>query len=605
MQLELLAPARNSDIGIAAINCGADAVYIAGDAFGAREAASNPVADIERLATYAHGFGAKVYVVVNTILTDGELQRARDLLWQAAEAGADAFIVQDMAILRMDRPPLPLFASTQTAIRTPEAARRLESLGFRRLILERQLSLEQIRAIRAATQCELEFFVHGALCVCYSGQCYLSQALTGRSANRGACSQPCRSLYDLSDASGKVLMRSAPLLSLKDLRADDSLEALVDAGISSFKIEGRLKNGSYVSNVVRHYRNRLDALIASREGLEKGSFGTLVGGFLPDIELTFNRGYCSALLSGEDTGWNSAVSARSMGQYIGTVRSVGRGSLVIDTAEGLSNGDGLAFVGGRGRITGQRADRCQGGQVWVKDTTDIRPGDKVYRNFNIKFERELEKNPPKRMMAVGVEYETVGGTTTLTARCENGAVAALSFPEEAMAAENPAIVEGSLAKLLSKASGRYRFRLSAYRADTAYFYPASQVNGWRRTLAEMLDENGAGARAATSPCSEPGIAADPPFAPEQSYLANCANHLAREVMMQGGASEVAPAYELEPVAGAKLMRSRYCIRRELGICPKRGAKGQSSAPLYLINAGYRLRLEFDCARCEMTVSLAQ
>ena len=324
-QLELLAPARDLQIGIAAIDCGADAVYIAGPQFGARQAAGNEISDIRKLCDYAHRFGAKIFITLNTILYDSELEAAYRFMLDVQEAGADAIIVQDMAIIAMAQNGIgnikediriPLHASTQCAIRTPEQAKFLEDLGFSRIILERQLSLDQIREIRNTVSCEMEFFVHGAICVCYSGQCYLSEKIAGRSANRGACIQACRSRYDLVDASGKLLVRDKALLSLKDYNLRGRLRELAEAGICSFKIEGRLKNESYVRNVVRDYSIALDKLIASQpENYERGSFGQVCGGFTPDTSKTFNRGYTELFLDGRRGKWAAMDSAKSMGEH--------------------------------------------------------------------------------------------------------------------------------------------------------------------------------------------------------------------------------------------------------------------------------------------------
>ena len=320
VKLELLAPAKTSDIGIAAIDCGADAVYIAGPAFGARAAAGNPTSDIASLTAYAHKFSARIYATVNTIVYEDELAQAQKMIWDLYDAGVDALIVQDLGITRMELPPIELHASTQCAIRTPQQAAALASLGFRRLILERQLSLDEIRAIRAAVpDTELEFFVHGAICVCYSGNCYLSQYLAGRSANRGACIQACRSLYDVVDGEGRVLVKDRAILSPKDYRLDGRLEELADAGICSFKIEGRLKNDSYVKNLCRHYRGRIDEICARRPEYVKASSGTLEGGFSPNPEATFNRGYTQFFIDGERHRWNSLESTKSLGEYIGNV----------------------------------------------------------------------------------------------------------------------------------------------------------------------------------------------------------------------------------------------------------------------------------------------
>jgi putative protease len=344
--LELLAPARTADIGVAAIDCGADAVYIAGPAFGARQAAGNPVEDIRRLCEYAHRFGVRIYVTFNTLVYDEEIPQARRLLQELQEAGVDALIVQDAAVTRLAPEGMILHASTQCAIRTPEKARFTESLGYGRLVLERELSLSQIRAVREAVDAELECFVHGALCVCYSGQCYLSEHLAGRSANRGACIQACRSLYDLEDAEGRVLARNKALLSLKDFNLIHRLEDLAEAGADSFKIEGRLKSVSYVRNVVRAYSDALDALVRRHpDKYRRASFGTLRGGFSPDLRKTFNRDYTELFLDGVRGEWAAMDAPKSMGEYIGTAGRLRPGVVTVqptDPSLALHNGDGFA-----------------------------------------------------------------------------------------------------------------------------------------------------------------------------------------------------------------------------------------------------------------------
>ena len=350
--LELLAPARNTDIGFAAIDCGADAVYIAGPAFGARQAAGNSLEDIQALCSYAHRFGARIFATVNTLVLEQEMEQAQSLVRGLEEAGVDALIVQDPAVLSMST-RLPLHASTQCAIRTAEKARFLESLGYGRLVLERQLSLEQIKSIRDAVDVEIECFVHGALCVCYSGECYLSEYFTGRSANRGACAQPCRSLYDLEDLDGKVLIRNKALLSLKDFNLLHRLEDLADAGVCSFKIEGRLKSESYVRNVVKAYSEALDSLVERHpERYCRASYGHVRGGFVPDVDKTFNRGYTELYLDGKRDSW----AAEGGGEYVGTVRRLTPDGFILEPASPsvrFSNGDCFTFEGG-----GVRADKA-------------------------------------------------------------------------------------------------------------------------------------------------------------------------------------------------------------------------------------------------------
>ncbi len=636
MQLELLAPAGTRDIGIAAIDCGADAVYIAGPHFGARQAAGNPVAEVGELASYAHRFGAKVYAVVNTILFDDELEAARGQMVALAEAGVDAFIIQDFGILKMDLPAVPLFASTQTAIRTPEDAMRLEALGFKRLILERQLSLDQIRAIRAAVQCDLEFFVHGALCVSYSGHCYLSQALAGRSANRGACVQACRSRYNLLDGEGRVLLRDRSLLSLKDFRLDERLGDLIAAGISSFKIEGRLKNASYVKNVVRHYRAQLDAYLAMHPEHTRASAGTPVGGFTPDIDATFNRGYTQAWLDGRRGAWNSVDAAKSLGAYLGTITAIEGNTIAINTSRTLTAGDGLAFIPREGELTGMRVESVSGRRVRLKSTAGLYRGQKVYRNLDSALERELERNMPHRLIDAVIDYRTASGRTTFTARVAEpgGQTAEVSFAETADVARNPETALETLRSQLSKTTEPYRFTLGKVEGDAVYFYPAAFLNGIRRQMSAALADNQLndrelhnsaplenGGATSNNQLTTSGIAAkgDAGDGTNEStrgetrggvgrlraldYRANCANHLAEQVYRELGAESVAPAYELEAPRGAEVMRTRYCIKHELGLCPKQRPAQAPREPLWLENNGTRLKLQFDCKNCEMVVIL--
>ena len=605
MQLELLAPAKNKDIGIAAIDCGADAVYIAGPSFGARASAGNSVEDIRQLAEYAHLYSARIYAVVNTILFDSELEEAERLMHSLADAGVDAFIIQDLGILKMDLPKVPLYASTQSVIRTPEEAVRLEKLGFTRLILERQLSLEQIRAIRRAVSCELEFFCHGALCVSYSGQCYLSQALAGRSANRGACIQACRSRYDLADASGRVLARGRSLLSLKDYKLDERIPELVDAGISSFKIEGRLKNVSYVRNVVRHYDNVLREYLKSHPEHSRLAEGRPEGGFTPEINATFNRGYTEAFIDGTKGSWNSVDASRSIGEYLGRISAIEGNAIRIDTQRTISPGDGLAFIPKGGELTGMRVETCENGKVRLKDASGLFCGQKVYRNLNTALERELEHNLPKRLIEAFIEYSTSGGRTVLRAFTPSGLKAEISFDETAEPARNAEAAGSSLRNQLSKISGPFRFSLTELECDRYYFYPASQINGWRRSFAEML-EKAAGKRALErreQAFRKPSVGGERLFGGSLSYLANCSNRLSREVYASCGVERVQDAYELRREEGAEVMRSKYCIKYELGLCPKQKPAATVKEPLYLLNNGYRLKLQFDCRNCEMVVIL--
>lgn len=689
--LELLAPARNADIGIAAIDCGADAVYIAGPAFGARQAAGNSMEDIRRLTEYAHRFGARIFLTLNTILFDNELAEAERLLAEAKDAGVDAIIAQDLAVWKLT--DLPVHASTQCAIRTPEKARLYEGIGASRLVLEREMSLDQIRAIRSSVNCELEFFVHGALCVCYSGQCYMSERIAGRSANRGECIQACRSLYDLVDEDGNVLVRNKALLSLKDYNLKDRLKDLAEAGICSFKIEGRLKNISYVRNVVRAYSLALDELVAANpEKLRRVSFGRSEGGFTPDLAKTFNRGYTQLFLDGKRSGnWSSMDAPKSIGEEVGTVVSIApmrqnfsngkRPSEEYVTItvrmknpdDRLQNGDGFSFLSkGRGEIVGFRGDVCQGNRITCRNVTGLYPGAKLYRNLSNAFEKELESNLPVRTIPVSVDISVIVVPVTSTssgteedrspslpkrlseptyslkinAVSQDGRSVKLEREAGHNAAENPERMRGMFATQISKATGIYSFTLRSLEVETPDgslpFLPTSALNAIRRDLAAALEEmpcraipllvNQASSRTGNAeyPVLEPDVLSQvqdiqetTSNGPHLSYKANIANHIARKIYMSLGASRTDDAFEISHRPDAELMRTKYCIRYELGLCPVHQAgrqhgranhtSGMVNPPipssrktnLYLTNNGKRYHLAFDCANCEMVVKVVR
>lgn len=685
--LELLAPARNADIGIAAIDCGADAVYIAGPAFGARQAAGNSMEDIRRLTEYAHRFGARIFLTLNTILFDNELAEAERLLAEAKDAGVDAIIAQDLAVWELT--DLPVHASTQCAIRTPEKARLYEGIGASRLVLEREMSLDQIRAIRSSVDWELEFFVHGALCVCYSGQCYMSERIAGRSANRGECIQACRSLYDLVDEDGNVLVRNKALLSLKDYNLKDRLKDLAEAGICSFKIEGRLKNISYVRNVVRAYSLALDELVAANPGkYRRVSFGRSEGGFTPDLAKTFNRGYTQLFLDGKRSGnWSSMDAPKSIGEEVGTVVSIApmrqnysngkrlsEENITItlrmkNPGDRLQNGDGFSFLSkGRGEIVGFRGDVCQGNRITCINVTGLYPGAKLYRNLSNAFEKELESNLPVRTIPVSVDISVIVVPVTSTssgteedwspslpkrlseptyslkinAVSQDGRSVKLEREAGHNAAENPERMRGMFATQISKATGIYSFTLRSLEVETPDgslpFLPTSALNAIRRDLAAALEEmpcraiplpvNQASSRTGNAeyPVLEPDVLSQvqdiqetTSNGPHLSYKANIANHIARKIYMSLGASRTDDAFEISHRPDAELMRTKYCIRYELGLCPVHQAgrqhgranhtSGMVNPPipssrktnLYLTNNGKRYHLAFDCANCEMVV----
>ena len=679
------------DIGIAAIDCGADAVYIAGPAFGARQAAGNSMEDIRRLTEYAHRFGARIFLTLNTILFDNELAEAERLLAEAKDAGVDAIIAQDLAVWELT--DLPVHASTQCAIRTPEKARLYEGIGASRLVLEREMSLDQIRAIRSSVDCELEFFVHGALCVCYSGQCYMSERIAGRSANRGECIQACRSLYDLVDEDGNVLVRNKALLSLKDYNLKDRLQDLADAGICSFKIEGRLKNISYVRNVVRAYSLALDELVAANPGkYRRVSFGRSEGGFTPDLAKTFNRGYTQLFLDGKRSGnWSSMDAPKSIGEEVGTVVSIApmrqnfsngkrpsEENITItlrmkNPGDRLQNGDGFSFLSkGRGEIVGFRGDVCQGNRITCRNVTGLYPGAKLYRNLSNAFEKELESNLPVRTIPVSVDISVIVVPVTSTssgteedwspslpkrlseptyslkinAVSQDGRSVKLEREAGHNAAENPERMRGMFATQISKATGIYSFTLRSLEVETPDgslpFLPTSALNAIRRDLAAALEEmpcraiplpvNQASSRTGNAeyPVLEPDVLSQvqdiqetTSNGPHLSYKANIANHIARKIYMSLGASRTDDAFEISHRPDAELMRTKYCIRYELGLCPVHQAgrqhgranhtSGMVNPPipssrktnLYLTNNGKRYHLAFDCANCEMVVKVVR
>ena len=614
LPLELLAPARTLEIGIAAIDCGADAVYIAGPAFGARQAAGNSVEDIAKLCAYAHRFGARIFVTLNTILYEEELAEARRLIGALTAAGADGLIVQDLAVPQLAGPdsPLRLHASTQCAIRTPEKARRYEAMGFSRLVLERELSLAEVRAIREAVSCELEFFVHGALCVCYSGQCYLSEALTGRSANRGACAQACRSRYDLVDADGKVLVRNKALLSLKDYNLLQRVGELAEAGVCSLKIEGRLKGLTYVKNTVRAYSEALDELVRRfPDRYRRAAFGHVSGGFLPDLAKTFNRGYTELFFDGaRSRGWSSMDAPTSLGEPVGRVRTVspgrpgtagGGGRIELkDLPAGirLRNGDGFAFSAPDGEVVGFRGDVCDGAVIRGDIPAGIRPGTPLYRNSDSAFEKAVEAGRCVREISVQMDVTISSKSISINARSEDGREIHL---EKAVSGE-PARDRERLVALvrgqLGKRAGHYTFTVAHIdaTAQPLPLMPASFLNALRREIADALDA--LPVRAIPLGGATPGRTLRFPEA--ATYKDNIANPLARQYYAGHGSASQEAAYELTHRPGAELMRTRYCLRYELGMCPvHQGAP--DPGPLFLLNNGRRLPLRFDCRACEMAV----
>ncbi len=594
--LELLAPARNADIGIAAIDCGADAVYIAGPQFGARKDAGNQVEDIARLCEYAHKFGARVFVTVNILLRDDELEEVHRQMLAEQAAGVDAFIIRDMRICSWEDIIVPLHASTQCAIRTAEDAKSYAAAGCSRIVLERELPLSTVREICAAVECEMEFFVHGALCVCYSGECRLSEYLNGRSADRGECVQACRSMYDLVDGSGKVLVKDKALLSLKDFNLHDRLPELTAAGVCSFKIEGRLKSISYVRNITRYYSDALDGLVAAEpEKYARASFGKVSGGVAPDPWKTFNRGYTELYFDGKRGRWSSMDAPKSMGEFIGTITSIRRRGKDIEiglkpVSKGLElhNGDGFAFAG-KGGVMGFRGDLCSYNTIVCKPVESLREGQSIYRNIDTSFEKELDRNTARREIAVALSVHVHGKwNIDVTVRSEDGREFTSPFKADLEKAENRDRAEAMLREQLGKRSLHYNFHVENLVSDVPGgalpLLSASTINSIRRLIASDLDII--------------------PVGMVPMLNARVANGSAEVTSPDGAFSRNGSLCDAETgdvTSAEPLMRSKYCIKYELGMCPvHQGAK--ASGPLYLLNNGRRLALQFDCKACEMSVS---
>ncbi|MBS1190313.1 MAG: putative protease [Rhodocyclaceae bacterium] len=600
--LELLAPAKNADFGIEAINHGADAVYIGGPAFGARASAGNTVADIEKLAAHAHRYNARVLVALNTILKDEELEEARRIAWQVYKAGADALIVQDMGLLEMGLPPMALHASTQTDNRSVEKVRFLEQMGFSQIVLARELSLPQIRAIAGATQATLEFFVHGALCVAYSGQCYISHAHTGRSANRGECSQACRLPYDLADQDGQIVARNSHLLSMKDNDQSANLRALVEAGISSFKIEGRLKDLVYVKNITAHYRQLLDGIMAEMPDYRPASSGRCTFTFTPRPEKTFNRGATDYFVNERRIDVGAFDSPKFMGEAIGQVARVARDHFEVDTAVTLNNGDGLSYFDADQELVGLRINRAEGRRVFPAEMpAGLAVGTQIYRNRDQEFERALEKKSADRRISVHLLLAETEDGFALTLTDENGICATAALPHAKEAAKNPDQALASMRDNLGKLGNTLFVATSIdLRVSQPWFIPASALNALRREAVDKLES--ARQAAYQRPTRWPEVEPPAPYpASELTYLGNVYNEKARAFYARHGVSLIDEAYEANQEKGAvSLMITKHCLRYSFNLCPKQ-VKGVRPDPMTLIRGNDKLTLRFDCKRCEMHV----
>ena len=616
-KIELLAPAKNLECGIEAVNHGADAVYIGAPKFGARAAAVNSLEDIAALVAYAHLYNVRIYVTVNTILKEEELAETEKMIWELYRIGVDALIVQDMGITRLNLPPIPLHGSTQMDNRTPEKVRFLADAGFRQVVLARELSLQEIRRIHeTCPETPLEVFVHGALCVSYSGQCYVSQACFGRSANRGECAQFCRLPFSLVDADGKTIVRDKHLLSLKDLNQSEVLEDLLDAGASSLKIEGRLKDVSYVKNVTAAYRSKLDAIFARRKEYVRASSGTCRFDFTPRLDKSFSRGFTHYFLQGRDREISSFDTPKSLGEEMGTMKEQRGNYLTVAGVKPFHNGDGVCFLDEQGRLQGFRINRVDGNKLYpAGDVPRIKPRTRLFRNFDQEFERILARKSAERKIGVGWELTDTPSGFALTAADEDGNRITLSFPypKELARTPQPENLRTQLGKL-----GNTPFEVmplggtDSPSATTApaiainlsqnWFIPASVIADWRRQAIDKLTA----ARRITYRRElhvwKPTRHRFP--ATSLTYLGNVMNTAARSFYQAHGVASVEPAYEKQAVPEAVLMFCKHCLRYSMGWCPTY-QKGHSPyrEPYYLVGTdGKRFRLTFDCKNCQMKVS---
>lgn len=611
--LELLSPARDVGIAREAILHGADAVYIGGPGFGARHNASNSLSDIAGLVPFAHRYGAKIFVTLNTILHDDELEPAQRLITDLYETGVDALIVQDMGVMELDIPPIELHASTQCDIRSVEKAKFLSDVGFSQIVLARELNLQQIKAIYDNTDATIEFFIHGALCVAYSGQCNISHAQTGRSANRGDCSQACRLPYTLKDDQGRVVAYEKHLLSMKDNDQTANLAQLIDAGVRSFKIEGRYKDMSYVKNITAHYRQMLDAIIEDRGDLMRSSAGRTEHFFVPSTDKTFHRGSTDYFVNARKGDIGAFDSPKFIGLPVGEVLKVAKDHLDVEVTEALTNGDGLNVMIKR-EIVGFRANTVEKTgenryRVWPNempaDLHKVRPHQVLNRNLDHNWQQALQKTSSERRIAVDINLSGWQEQLVLTMTCEDGVSVTHTldgeFAEATQAEKALANLRDGVAKL---GQTIYFARDVQINLPGALFVPNSLLNQLRRETVERLDE----ARVNAAPRGQrKAVSVPPPVYPEThlSFLANVYNHKARAFYQRYGVKLIDAAYEAHEEKGdVPVMITKHCLRFAFNLCPKQ-AKGSikswKATPMQLIHGDEVLTLKFECRPCEMHV----
>lgn len=616
--IELLAPAKDLDTARAALQHGADAIYIGAPRFGARAAAGVSLADLATLCQEAHLWGARVYVTLNTILYDSELAEAEQLIWDIYHAGADAIIVQDMGITKMNLPPIPLHSSTQCDTVEPEDAMLLEALGFEQIVLARELNTEQIRRIHDVTTCPLEAFVHGALCVSYSGRCYLSQALTGRSANRGECSQQCRLPYNLLDAKGRAIRQGEHLLSPRDLNRTALLEQLLDAGVSSLKVEGRLKSISYVKNITAHYRQLLDDIIARHpDKYRRASYGRTVLSFVPNPAKSFNRGFTEyqfrmATPERPNPSVINLHSPKSQGEYLGTIEQASKQSWRLRTKQTLANGDGLVYITPSGEFGGMRVNRAEGQTIVPARPQSIPRGTEVWRNYGQEFERLLSGPTARRLLGVCLTLRRTAWGLALDIQSRDvpriASSTSIALEIEPAKRFDSERIKAELSKLGDTILEPMEVKLELDDRQDPPFIPLSLLTSLRReAVASFLRTWSIHQRPERSVRTQQMKHLDRSTLPQRphfvaDYRANIANHLAQQHYHEMGYTTPRRAYELVPEPTAALMCTKHCIRHELGYCTRETKQPLPyQEPLYLEQGGAKLRLHFDCVRCQMLI----
>ncbi len=605
-KIELLAPAKDLATARQAILHGADAVYIGAERFGARAEAVNSLDDIRTLCAEAHPFGVKVDVALNTLLFDHELEEARQLAWRLYEAGVDALIVQDMAFLKMDLPPIALHASTQMDNRTPQKVEWLHGLGFKQVVLARELGLREMADIhRRVPDVTLEAFVHGSVCVCYNGQCYASQHLFGRSANRGECAQFCRMPFDLVDAEDRVLEQQRYLLSMRDMNRSGHLEQMLDAGVRSLKIEGRLKDAAYVKNVVAHYRQLLDSIMARRPEYQRSSHGRITFLFKPRMEAAFNRGYTDYFLEGRTPDLANVITPKSMGEPVGVVKDVRRDCVVAAGTAAFQNGDGLCYLNDQQRLEGFRVNRAEGNHLFVRQMPrTLRRGMRLWRNQSMQFEAQMARPTAARQLALRWRLTETPEGFALAAATEDGRTARCTWPCAKQPARTPQT--DNISKQLSHL-GDTPFYMEECRVQFSdnWFIPNSVLVQWRKeVVADLLSARRTDAEDGQR--EAPSAPSSFPFPSRLTYTANVSNRLTRQFYLEQGVQEVEPALETGRArtvpGGLRLMQCRYCILAQLGHCKRKNPPSAVAWPLHLRLAdGRRFRLEFDCKSCQMNI----